>query len=115
MPAHNMLLIFSSSFFSFLRRVLIAAKSRKEREKSGNILMEGRRLILDSLQAGAQLKYLYFSDTSLVSSLPFSLLEGAELYKVQYRHLKIWADTQTPSGILGIIIAFFLLTGKFMC
>lgn len=81
----------------------MAAKSRKEREKSGIILMEGRRLILDSLRAGAQLKYLYFSEASLVASLPASLLVGAELYKVQYRHLKVWADTQSPAGILGII------------
>ncbi|KAL8588145.1 hypothetical protein ACOMHN_044115 [Nucella lapillus] len=80
----------------------MAAKSRKEREKSGLILLEGRRLILDSLLAGAQLKYLYFTDASLLTSLPPELVGNADLYKVQYRHLKLWADTQTPAGITGI-------------
>ncbi|XP_076473054.1 rRNA methyltransferase 3, mitochondrial-like [Babylonia areolata] len=83
-------------------RVLMAAKSKKEREKCGLILLEGRRLILDSLNAGARLKYLYFTDASLLSRLPSELVGDAELYKVQYRHLKLWADTQTPAGVLGV-------------
>lgn len=83
-------------------QVIMSARSRKEREKKGIILLEGRRLILDSIQAGAQLKYLYFSDLSLVASLPQELLKDAALYKVQYKHLKIWADTHTPAGILGV-------------
>ncbi|KAK7483729.1 hypothetical protein BaRGS_00025050 [Batillaria attramentaria] len=83
-------------------QVLMTARSRKEREKKGIILLEGRRLILDSLKAGAHLKYLYFSDLSLVAGLPQELLRDADLYKVQYRHLKIWADTHTPAGILGV-------------
>lgn len=83
------------------RQVLMAAKSRKDRDKKEIILLEGRRLITDSLQAGARLKYLYFTETSLVEDIPKEYLENAGLFKVQYRHLKIWSDTQTPSGIVG--------------
>lgn len=93
----------------------MAAKSRKEREKSGIILMEGRRLIVDSLNAGVQLKYLYFSDTSLVSGIPASLLVDATLYKVQYRHLKMWADTHTPAGLLGIFVFTILACKSCTC
>ena len=82
------------------------AKSRKEREKQNVILLEGRRLILDALQNGAHLKHLYFNDLTSVSNIPPKLLGDAELYKVQYRHLKLWSDTVAPVGILGKMYVF---------
>jgi tRNA G18 (ribose-2'-O)-methylase SpoU len=40
---------------------MMKTKSKKEREKRREIILEGRRLIIDALKANVVMKALYFS------------------------------------------------------
>ncbi|CAH1800427.1 unnamed protein product [Owenia fusiformis] len=83
---------------------IMATKSGRYREKQGVILLEGARLISDAIKGGAQLKQLYFSMPELLEKIPLTkrMKKSLKLYKVQYKHLNVWSDVVTPSGILGI-------------
>lgn len=83
-------------------RTILSVKSKMHEPSSNSILLEGQRLIRDSLLLGAELKFLYFSDESLLQTLPAHLLKDVDLFKCVYRDLKTWMDTSTPSGIMGI-------------
>ena len=79
------------------------AKSRKQREKGGIILLEGHRLITDAILAGAVLECLYFTKLEHLHDIPIRETDAA-LYKVRYQHMKIWSDVETPPGIMGNFI-----------
>lgn len=88
--------------FSFLcRRAVIRARSKKERAKSREVVLEGRRLILDALGAGATIKELYFSGAETLDDVLLAAVSGTPIYKVTYKEMKIWSDVDTPQGILG--------------
>mgnify|MGYP000701747508 CR=1 FL=1 len=55
--------LFSLIYFS--NRVM-KAKSRQERYKKGYILLEGKRLIADAIQAGADLMSLFVTDRKIL-------------------------------------------------
>ena len=80
--------------------MIIAAKSRKERMKKRIILLEGHRLISDAILSGAEARCIYFSQIDSLKRLPVHET-NAVLYKVQYQHMKIWSDLETPPGIMG--------------
>ncbi|XP_053375249.1 rRNA methyltransferase 3, mitochondrial-like isoform X1 [Mercenaria mercenaria] len=83
-------------------RHIMRARAAKDREEHREIVLEGKNLIHDALLAGAKLKVLYFTRLETVEELPAESLEGAQIYKVQYKHLKLWSDVETPQGLLGI-------------
>ncbi|XP_003229802.1 rRNA methyltransferase 3, mitochondrial [Anolis carolinensis] len=85
-----------------LSKVVTLAKSRAFREKHGKILLEGRRLILDALEAGAAPQTLFFSSTEHLKELPAAKLRGASLIKVNSKDLKDWSDVVTSQGAIGI-------------
>lgn len=77
-------------------------KSRNAREKSGQILLEGKRLIIDAIKAGATLQTIFFSDTdNLKDVAEVKNLDSVPLYKIVYKHLKVWSDLTTCPGIMG--------------
>ena len=65
------------------------------------VVLEGRRLVLDALAAGATLKELYFSGRDTLDDELLEAVAGAPIYKVTYHEMKIWSDTDTPQGIVG--------------
>ncbi|KAK6189900.1 hypothetical protein SNE40_001870 [Patella caerulea] len=83
-------------------KTILAAKSKPQREEKKIILLEGHRLINDGLKAGGVMKQLYFSDIKLLSDLRQESLSTTPLYKITYKQLKIWSDTQSPSGLMAI-------------
>ncbi|XP_042298308.1 rRNA methyltransferase 3, mitochondrial [Sceloporus undulatus] len=85
-----------------LSKVVTLAKSRAFREKHGKIVLEGRRLILDALEAGAVPQTLFFSAVDHVKELPAAKLKGANLIKVKFEDIKTWSDVVTPQGMIGI-------------
>ena len=85
-----------------LGQFILAAKGKKSRYTHNIMLLEGVRLIKDALLAGAEPKHIYFSDNDILMSLPLGKLKDAKLFKIQYRQLKTFAATETPSGILGV-------------
>nr|XP_060612633.1 rRNA methyltransferase 3, mitochondrial [Anolis sagrei ordinatus] len=85
-----------------LSKVVTLAKSRAFREKHGKILLEGRRLISDALEAGAAPQTLFFISTEHLKELPAAKLRGASLIKVHSKDLKAWSDVVTSQGAIGI-------------
>lgn len=77
------------------------AKSKKFRDHHGKILLEGRRLIRDALQAGAVLQTLFFSTVGHLKELPEAELKRASLVKVKFEDIRSWSDLVTPQGLIG--------------
>ncbi|XP_066492035.1 rRNA methyltransferase 3, mitochondrial [Tiliqua scincoides] len=85
-----------------LSKVVTIAKSRVFREKHGKILLEGKRLITDALEAGAVPQTLFFSTQDQLKELPVAKLKGANLVKVKFEEIKTWSDVIAPQGVIGI-------------
>ncbi|XP_059143298.1 rRNA methyltransferase 3, mitochondrial-like [Physella acuta] len=85
-----------------LGRTVIEAKSTGHNKTSDLIVLEGQRLIKDALKMGAKAKCIYFCEFDVLDGLTPELLQDVNLYKILYRDMKVWSDTKTPSGILGL-------------
>ncbi|KAL3847753.1 hypothetical protein ACJMK2_018647 [Sinanodonta woodiana] len=83
-------------------QIVLGARSKKNREKTGEIILEGKSLILDALKAGATMKYLFFSSMDAMGNFPAKYYEGVKIMKVSYQDIRMWSDTQTPTEILGV-------------
>lgn len=83
-------------------KTLATIKDRKKREKSGKILLEGKRLINDAMKAGMQIKALYFSREKDLNDIKLENCEGVEVSKVLYRTLQVWSGLTTCPGVLAI-------------
>ncbi|RWS21977.1 RNA methyltransferase-like protein 1 [Leptotrombidium deliense] len=80
-------------------------KSRSKRESLKLLALEGKRLISDGIDAGLNLKTIYFSvEENLIGIKNLSLLPdaGVQLKKVFYKDLKLFSDHVTSPGVVGI-------------
>ncbi|KAF3847558.1 hypothetical protein F7725_020586 [Dissostichus mawsoni] len=77
-------------------------RSRTFREHQGKILLEGRRLICDALNAGANPHMVFFSTADRLRELPLDKLKRATLVKVKFEDIKIWSDVVAPQGVIAI-------------
>uniref|UniRef100_A0A3B1JM24 Mitochondrial rRNA methyltransferase 3b n=1 Tax=Astyanax mexicanus TaxID=7994 RepID=A0A3B1JM24_ASTMX len=80
-------------------RLVNLARSKKLREQQGKILLEGRRLITDALDAGVSLQTVFFSSVEKLKELPLEKLAHASLIKVKLEDIRIWPDLDTPQLI----------------
>ncbi|XP_029922983.1 rRNA methyltransferase 3A, mitochondrial [Myripristis murdjan] len=85
-----------------LSRLVSIARSRTFREHQGKILLEGRRLICDALEAGASPQIVFFSTVERLSELPLDKLKRATLVKVKFEDIKMWSDLVAPQGVIAI-------------
>ncbi|KAK2847452.1 hypothetical protein Q5P01_010451 [Channa striata] len=85
-----------------LARLVSVANSRTFREHQGKILLEGRRLICDALDAGASPQIVFFSMVDRLRELPLDKLKKATLVKVKFEDIKIWSDVVAPQGVIAI-------------
>lgn len=77
-------------------------KSKKDRMKSGQILVEGWRMIVDGLEAKCPLKYVVFSNVNdLINIRPFLPKTGVKLFKTSYKEISMWSNVETSPGIIG--------------
>ncbi|KAK6968192.1 rRNA methyltransferase 3 mitochondrial [Biomphalaria glabrata] len=83
-------------------QIIMDLKSSKLGMVKEAVILEGHRLIKDAVALGAKMKSLYFCEASALESLPKEYLQNITLYKVTFKDMKVWADTTTPSGLLGI-------------
>ncbi|XP_073446695.1 rRNA methyltransferase 3, mitochondrial isoform X2 [Dendrobates tinctorius] len=83
-------------------KIVTIVKSRNFRERHGQILLEGQRLLVDALDAGAVLQTLFFSRVDQLKTLPPEKLKKANLIKVKFEDIKIWSDLVKPQGLMGI-------------
>ncbi|XP_032676592.1 rRNA methyltransferase 3, mitochondrial [Odontomachus brunneus] len=80
--------------------LMLNIKTKKNREKNSQILLEGFRLIQDAIEGGAIPKVIFF--TRLPDVLQLSLPKDVQLYKIPYRTIQLWSTLTTSPGILGI-------------
>ncbi|XP_041851267.1 rRNA methyltransferase 3A, mitochondrial [Melanotaenia boesemani] len=85
-----------------LARLVSVARSRKFREQQGKILLEGKRLICDALDAGAKPQMVFFSTVDRLRELPLDKLKMATLVKVKFEDIKLWSDLVAPQGVIAI-------------
>jgi len=86
-----------------ITKIMADVKSRKVKESQGLMLLEGKMLIKDALQAGCKLDYLLFSRRKEVDYLkPYLPKCGSKFYKMPYKELQEWSDLVTNPGIMGI-------------
>ncbi|XP_059054260.1 rRNA methyltransferase 3, mitochondrial [Achroia grisella] len=86
-----------------ISNLLVNLKSKKARNSSGQVLVEGWRLIVDGLEAKCNLKYVMFSrKEDLNNLLPFLPSKGVKFYKMPYKQITLWSDVETSPGMLGV-------------
>lgn len=82
--------------------IMVELKSKKEKEKKDLMLLEGKRLIKEALDAKCKLEYIIFSRIKEVEYLRPSLPKlGAKMYKMPYNEMQMWSDLTTNPGIMG--------------
>lgn len=78
---------------------MVDVRTKKKREKSNHMLLEGLRLIQDAILAHVTPKMIFFSRFSDIQQLLF--LQKVQLYKVPYRTIQLWSVLTTSPGIMG--------------
>lgn len=83
--------------------LLIKLKSRKNRARAGQVLVEGWRLIVDGLQAKCRLTHVIFSCSEDLNKIsPYLPRTGVLVYKMPYKEFQLWSDVETSPGIFGV-------------
>ncbi|KAL0841952.1 hypothetical protein ABMA28_014179 [Loxostege sticticalis] len=86
-----------------ISHLLVKLKSKKDRLRTGQVLVEGWRMIVDGLEAKCKLNYVIFSQTEDLNNLrPFLPKTGVVFYKIPYKEIKLWSDVETSPGIFGV-------------
>lgn len=86
---------------------MIDVKNKKQRVRRSSVLLEGKRLIQDALNAGVRPKQIFFSEKRVLENLrlPNELLDlpvsNTIFYKTPYKMIKLFSDTITSQGIMG--------------
>jgi tRNA G18 (ribose-2'-O)-methylase SpoU len=87
---------------------MINIKTKKRRQKKSSILLEGKRLIQDALNAGVKPKQIFFSQKRVLENLciPEELrdlpVSRTIFYKAPYKMIQLFTETETSQGIMGI-------------
>ena len=90
-----------------LSTLLISARSKKRRAKDRQIIVEGKRLILEALECDLKLKSVIFSQKEQLAEIKESVAKakqqyGANIYKVPHHDLKTWSTLTTPPGVMAL-------------
>ncbi|KAK2827030.1 hypothetical protein Q7C36_017956 [Tachysurus vachellii] len=83
-------------------RLVHLARSKKLREQQGKILLEGRRLIAEALEAGASPLAVFFSAMERLQELPVNKLAQASLVKVKLEDVQIWPDHDAKIDMIAV-------------
>lgn len=86
----------------WLSTLLLSVKSRKSRALKHQLLVEGRRLIVEAIQAGLTLDYVLFSDKDQMLLLKEHLPADTKLVKVPQSDLRFWSNLSTCPGLMAI-------------
>lgn len=86
--------------------LMLMLKSRKYRETKNLLLVEGRRLTLEAIEAGLKLRYLLFSNVKQVEDirpkLSKSFIKETELIRVPHNDLSFWSTLSTCPGLITV-------------
>ncbi|XP_071944473.1 rRNA methyltransferase 3, mitochondrial-like [Antedon mediterranea] len=84
-----------------LGKMMTLVKSKHERDRTGKVLLEGKRLLTDAILSGADIETIYFSRHEALDDIPVDSL-NAKFAKVSQRDIDLWTDVATPQGILAV-------------
>lgn len=80
--------------------------ARRHREKTGQVLLEGRRLVLDAFQAGLQPDFVVVDDEAIAAEsdqMRNALMAAScEVLRAPSEVVNYLSDTQTPQGVLAV-------------
>lgn len=82
-------------------RLVNLARSKKLREQKGKIVLEGRRVISEALDAGASPLTVFFSTVERLQELPVNKLAQASLVKVKLEDVRVWPDLDAVFDMMG--------------
>ncbi|XP_013116187.2 rRNA methyltransferase 3, mitochondrial [Stomoxys calcitrans] len=91
-----------------LTTLMITARSKKRRDKQCQIVVEGRRLILDALVCGLKLNTILFSQKDQLADIKQEVVEALKrfpqmkIYKVPHHDMKKWSTLTTPPGVMTL-------------
>lgn len=88
----------------WLQALMLMVKSKKHRFQKHQLLMEGRRLMIDALSAGLELEYLLFSDMDQLKLIKDHLPAETKIIKVPQSDLGFWSTLSTCPGLIGIFV-----------
>ncbi len=89
-----------------LHTLLRDLQRRKARERRGLVVAEGRRLVMDALEAGVKIAALLVADDAagaLETVLAAAARRGVMVERAPRREFNELADTETPSGVLAVV------------
>ena len=66
-----------------------------------NVILEGKRLIIDAIKAGCYPSIFVFSRLNLLRGFAFDLSKNLAMYQVPFRDIKAWSDLTTSPGFIG--------------
>uniref|UniRef100_A0A1B6KI39 tRNA/rRNA methyltransferase SpoU type domain-containing protein n=1 Tax=Graphocephala atropunctata TaxID=36148 RepID=A0A1B6KI39_9HEMI len=75
--------------------------NRNMRRKHDLIMLEGKRLNNDALQAGLTPKKIFFTQKNYLDELNLPPGTKILLYKLPYKTVKLWSKLDVPPGIIG--------------
>lgn len=84
------------------QQLMLLVKSKKHRHIKHQLVMEGRRLILDAIKCGLPLKYLIFSDIEQLKLVAKFAPKDVTCYKVSQGDLSFWSTLTTCPGLMAI-------------
>lgn len=89
-----------------LGKLMLMLKARKYREQHKLLLLEGRRLTLEAVEAGLKLRYLLFSNVKQVETIrreiQKSFTKNTEFIRVPHNDLSFWSTLTTCPGLITV-------------
>lgn len=87
-------------------QLMLRLKSRKHRTNNNLLLIEGRRLTLDAINAGLKIEYMLFSNVKQVeeirNKLDDAFIEKSTIFRVPHNDLSFWSTLTTCPGLITI-------------
>ena len=82
--------------------------AKKSDQEKPLILLEGKRIIQDAMNAGFYPKTFVFSRLNLLGDIPFDTSKNINMVQIPYKNIKVWSDLSTSPGIMGKYFVFTL-------
>ncbi|XP_049279770.1 rRNA methyltransferase 3, mitochondrial [Anopheles funestus] len=85
------------------RDLMMLLGSRKYREREKQLVLEGKRLIMDGYAAGLRLEAILTSDLKLLADLKFKRKkQNCPIFLVKRQTMMEWSSLTTSPGLIGI-------------
>ena len=68
------------------------------------VILEGRRLIADAINAGFYPSLFVFSRIKCLKDIPFDLSRSHEMYQIPFTNIAAWSKLKAPPGVMGKIV-----------